>query len=114
MKILLDHCVDWRLCKSLTNHDVKTAEEMGWEELKNGKLLAAAAVANFDLILTVDQNIKAQQNLSALPITIVVLVALSNRRADLLLLLPMFEAAALNATAKQLIEIRSTGATIVV
>ncbi len=113
MKILLDHCVDWRLARSLSNHNVKSAGEMGWDQLKNGKLLAALAAANFDVLLTVDQNIKAQQNLLSLPVTIVVLVASSNRRTDLLPLLPIFEDAISGLNAGQLIEVRVTGVTVV-
>jgi predicted nuclease of predicted toxin-antitoxin system len=111
MKILLDHCIDWRLRRSLSDHEVKSTKEMGWENLKNGKLLAAAAAA-FDLFLTVDQNIKTQQNLSALPIPVIVLVAASNRRTDLLPLLPLLEGALQKLKPGQLIEIRISGMTI--
>jgi len=82
---------------------------MGWEELKNGKLLAAAATAAFDVFLTVDQNMKAQQNLSTLPIPIIVLVAFSNRRADLVPLPPLLEDVLKSLKPGQLIEIRTSG-----
>jgi predicted nuclease of predicted toxin-antitoxin system len=90
MRILLDHCIDWRLKRSLPTHHVRSAQEMGWDALKNGKLLDVAA-SLFDAILTVDQNIKHQQNLNQLPIAIVVLIAASNRTSDLQLLLPAVE-----------------------
>jgi hypothetical protein len=114
MKVLLDHCIDWRLRRSIPNHQLKTTEAMGWEELKNGKLLAAAAAGGFDVFLTVDQNIKAQQNLSTLPITIIVLIAFSNRLSDLLPLLPSLETVFNHLKAGQLIEIRAGGATVIV
>jgi hypothetical protein len=79
MKILLDHCIDWRLSRSLPSHEIKTTGEMGWEKLKNGKLLAAAAGGKFNVLLTVDQIIKAEQNLSTLPVSVVVLIAFSTR-----------------------------------
>ncbi len=63
---------------------------MGWDALKNGKLIAAAAPL-FDVILTVDQNLKHQQNIQSLPIAIVVLIASSNRISDLRQLLPAVE-----------------------
>jgi hypothetical protein len=44
MRVLLDECVDWRLLRDLTGHDVKTARQMGWSEVKNGKLLIAGQV----------------------------------------------------------------------
>ena len=75
MNILLDHCIDWRLRRFLPTHNVKTTREMGWDTLKNGKLLTAATTVPFDVFLTVDQNIKSEQNLSTLPISIVVLAA---------------------------------------
>ena len=67
MNILFDHCVPKRLRRSLS-HPVKTTREMGWERLRNGILLAEAA-KQFDLLLTVDQNIKHQQNMATLPIS---------------------------------------------
>lgn len=69
MRVLLDNCVPLRLRDVLTGHAVKHAAELGWEELKNGALLAKAAT-EFDLLLTTDQNIRYQQNLSKLPIPV--------------------------------------------
>jgi len=53
VKILLDHCIPKRFKFSLPAHEVKTAREMGWQGLKNGKLLAQAA-KQFEVMLTVD------------------------------------------------------------
>lgn len=55
MKVLLDECIDWRLSRDLTGHDVKTARQMGWSSIKNGELLVLAA-AQFDVFVTVDRN----------------------------------------------------------
>lgn len=87
MRILLDHCIDWRLARSLPAHDVKNARDLGWEVLKNGALLSAAA-CQFDCVVTTDQNPKHQQNLATLPVTVVVLVTQRNRLADLIPLVP--------------------------
>jgi hypothetical protein len=106
MRILLDHCIDWRLGRSLIGHEVKSTQAMGWAQLSNGKLLAAAAV-EFDIFLTVDQNIKSQQNLSALPIAVMVLVTNSNRLADLTPLVPAIEAALNTMTLRTLVEVSS-------
>jgi len=59
VKILLDHCLPHRLKKSFPAHKVLTAGEMGWEGLQNGDLLAAAA-SQFDVVLTIDKNLKHQ------------------------------------------------------
>jgi predicted nuclease of predicted toxin-antitoxin system len=106
MKILLDHCVDWRLSRSWPNHVVKSAQEMGWDKLRNGRLLAAAA-GEFDVLLTVDRNLKHQQNLAHLPIAVVVLISKSNRLTDLLALVPAIEAALMRLTPKTLVEVGS-------
>ena len=90
MKILLDHCVDRRLKRHLSAHQVQTAREKGWDSLKNGQLLDQAQ-AEFEVLLTVDRNIQHQQNLTGRSIAIVVLVAVNNRLATLLPLLPELE-----------------------
>jgi hypothetical protein len=83
VNILLDHCVDWRLARSLPAHQIRTAGEMGWHRMRNGKLLSTAA-GQFDVFLTTDQNIKHQQNPATLPIAIIVLIAKSNKLSELL------------------------------
>lgn len=57
----------------LSGHSVTTAQEQGWGQISNGKLLQAAAAAQFDVFITCDQNIHHQQNLKANPIAFVVL-----------------------------------------
>jgi len=42
MKLLLDHCLDWRLSRSIPGHTVKHVGKLGWGNLKNGVLLAEA------------------------------------------------------------------------
>lgn len=84
MKILLDHCVDRRLKRLLVEYQIATAREMGWESFKNGALLARAAAAGFFVMLSVDQNIKHQQNLTKLPLAIIVMVARVNNRYETL------------------------------
>ena len=87
MRVLLDECVDWRLLRDLTGHDVKTARQMGWSEVKNGKLLRLTA-EHFDVFVTVDRNLSFQNKVIDLPLAVIVLAAPSNRLADLRLLLP--------------------------
>jgi hypothetical protein len=60
---------------------------MGWSTIKNGELLVLAS-ASFEIFITVDQNLPYQQNLSELPIAIIVLEARTNRLADLVSLVP--------------------------
>ena len=63
MRVLFDTCVPRPLRKSLPRHDVKTAQEMGWDRLRNGDLIQMAEKA-FDVLITSDQNLKYQQNLT--------------------------------------------------
>jgi predicted nuclease of predicted toxin-antitoxin system len=93
VKLLLDHCIDRRLAGILTSHDMQTSAELGWEQLRNGELLARAAQHGFDAVVTTDANVRHQQNLQTLPISVIVLRAMSNRLADLLPLVPQIESA---------------------
>jgi predicted nuclease of predicted toxin-antitoxin system len=82
MRLLLDECVPKRLRRELSGHDVRTVQEAGWAGVKNGALLRAAE-ANFDALLTVDQGVAHQQNLTGLRISVVIMVAASNDIDDL-------------------------------
>ncbi|MEK7674423.1 MAG: DUF5615 family PIN-like protein, partial [Verrucomicrobiota bacterium] len=72
MKILLDACVPRPLRKYLPGHTVHTAQEMGWGQLKNGALLREAE-AQFDVLITTDQNLEYQQNVLGRKLGILVL-----------------------------------------
>lgn len=61
---------------------------MGWAGCTNGDLLRLAAAAGFEALITVDQGFEYQQNLSELPIPVVIVIAASNRMEDLLPLVP--------------------------
>ncbi|MBX9825197.1 MAG: DUF5615 family PIN-like protein [Xanthobacteraceae bacterium] len=87
MRVLLDECVDWRLSREITGHEVKTAHQMGWATIKNGELLALAA-QRFDVFVTVDRNLAHQQNLAGYPTAVIALCARSNRLAELTPLVP--------------------------
>ena len=72
MKVLLDACVPRPLRKFLAGHTVHTAQEMGWGQLKNGALLQEAE-AQFNALISTDQNLKYQQNLVGRKLAILVL-----------------------------------------
>jgi hypothetical protein len=46
---------------------------MGWQELKNGPLIAAAERDGFPVMVTTDKNLQYQQNLSGRKVSIIVL-----------------------------------------
>lgn len=87
MKVLLDECLPRKLKRELPEHEVSTVTERGWSGIKNGRLMALAE-AEFDLFLTVDQNLKYQQNLKGVNIRIILLIARNNRLKTLLPLMP--------------------------
>jgi hypothetical protein len=92
MRVFLDECIDWRLSRDLTGHDVKTARQMGWTSIQNGELLTLAA-REFDAFITVDRNLSFQQNVASVEISVIVLRAPSNRLVDLRRLVPELPAA---------------------
>ena len=60
---------------------------MGWRGVKNGALLAKAE-PEFDALVTVDRNLRYQQDTPAVDLLIVALRARSNRLEHLLPLVP--------------------------
>jgi predicted nuclease of predicted toxin-antitoxin system len=73
MRILFDQATPLPLRRILSGHSVSTAAQQGWAELRNGDLLQAAENGGFELLLTTDQNMQYQQNLSNRKMAIVVL-----------------------------------------
>ena len=74
MKLLFDQGTPVPLRKHLLNHVVETAYERGWSNLKNGDLLSQAESEGFEALITTDQNLRHQQNLSGRRISVVVLM----------------------------------------
>jgi Domain of unknown function (DUF5615) len=87
VRILLDESLPRPLIPLLPGHEVRTVAAMGWKGIRNSALLQLAA-GSFDVFLTADQNLEHQQNLGALPIAVVVLVAPTNRVESLTPLIP--------------------------
>ena len=87
MKLLLDECVPQRLRHDFPNHDVDTAKTANLLGVKNGALLRAAA-AQFDVLITVDQKIRFQQNLQNFDLAVIILIAKPCRYSELKRLAP--------------------------
>jgi len=73
VKVLFDANTPAPLAPCLRGHQVTRAEELGWKGLDNGALLDAAEGAGFDVLLTCDQNVRYQQNLTGRRLAIVIL-----------------------------------------
>jgi hypothetical protein len=72
VKILFDANTPAPLARFLRGHEVVRADQMGWQGLENGALLDAAEQAGFDLLLTCDQNVRHQQNLTSRTLALVI------------------------------------------
>lgn len=106
MKILLDECVPRKLKRELPEYDVITVIQQGWSGKKNGELLSLMS-AEFDIFITIDQNMQYQQNLEGVAISIIVMVAPSNRLEALLPLVTKVRAAIVSAKSGEIIRIGS-------
>jgi hypothetical protein len=71
MRVLIDECVDPRVASLLTDHNVATVHEQGWDTLQDGQLLAVARNA-FDVLLTINGVIEFQQNIPKSGIGVIV------------------------------------------
>ena len=87
MRVLLDECVHAGIGKAFSGHSVQTVPQAGWSGIKNGRLLALIG-DSFDVFITIDQNIRHQQNLVGLPLAIVLVSVPDN---TLLSYVPLFD-----------------------
>lgn len=83
MKILIDECLPRRLKHELTDHEVKTVPEAGWAGKTNGALLRLM-VGEYDVFITIDNNLESQQQLANQAIGFIVLSASNNKLNTLL------------------------------
>jgi hypothetical protein len=77
VRVLFDQGTPVPLRRHLRSHDVTTVYEQDWSTLQNGDLIAQAEAAGFDVLVTTDQNLKYQQNLSERRLAVVVLLSTS-------------------------------------
>ena len=58
----------------LFGHEVETSEERGWDTLANGVLLDRAGEAGLEALLTAEQSIRYQQNMTGRQLAVMVLM----------------------------------------
>lgn len=75
MRILFDQGTPAPLRRHLPDHAVETAFERGWSELRNSALLEQAEEHGYDLLITTDQNLQYQQDLSGRELAVLVLLS---------------------------------------
>jgi predicted nuclease of predicted toxin-antitoxin system len=84
MRLLIDECLP-RKVKSLFaegGHECETVRDEGFGGKENGELLALAD-KSFDVLITIDKNIRYQQNVTRRNVAIVVIRPASNDLDDI-------------------------------
>jgi len=106
MKLLLDENLPRKLKTDFgTEFEVKTVRDMNWLGKKNGELLGLIVFNGFDFFVTIDKNLRHQQNLDKFDITIFLLLAPDNRRETLEKLIVKIKELINNRDYKKLTEI---------
>lgn len=80
MKVLLDEMLPAGVAGLLSGHEVITAQRPGYKGLANGALIRRAAADGYDVLVTADRNLPAQQNLQTSGIAVV--LVRGSRMAD--------------------------------
>lgn len=107
MRILIDECLPAALKGTLSalGHECETVRKAGLGAKKNGELLRLAE-GRWEVLLTSDQNIRYQQNMTGRNISIVILCTKSNRMKDLLPLIPACAQALQSLLPGRIVEVR--------
>ena len=91
-RVLFDENMPRKLRRDMSEFAVRTVQEEGWAGLENGDLLRRAS-GNFDVLLTVDQRLRYQQNIKQFQIGIVVVETFDTTLANLRSLLSQIQRA---------------------
>jgi len=73
VKVIFDNSTPAPLAAFLIGHKISMCPKLGWARMGNGELLTAAEAAGFELMISADQNLKYQQNLTKRRIALIVL-----------------------------------------
>lgn len=87
MRLLLDENLPVHFRRDIPGHDVRTVDYMGWKGKVNGELLTLAR-GEFDALITLDQKIESQQNLTDADVAVIILRPGSDRIDALRALVP--------------------------
>jgi hypothetical protein len=80
MRIFLDACIDPKAAAVFEGHQVTTAFEAGWHQLKDHRLLPLLQ-GNFDVLVTIDGGFEYEHNLKRLSLGIVIAHVARNKVA---------------------------------
>ena len=105
MKLLLDENFPRKVLIDFPEHTLINVEKAGWKGKRNGELLELMMKEGFAGLVTLDQNLAKQQNLTKFRLKIFVLKSIDNRPSSVQ---PLMEKlwSALNSLSKgQVVEI---------
>jgi len=84
MRLLLDENLPHGLKSDLgIEVEIRTVQEMGWAGMKDREILTRASDSGFIFLITIDKNLRYQQNMERFTIRLIVLMAQDNRRETL-------------------------------
>ncbi len=106
MRLLIDECLPNRVKFSFVEagHDCQTVREAGFSGKENGELLAVAD-KKFDVLLTIDKNIRHQRNLAGKKIAVLIIRSISSDLEDIRLHIPAALAALRTIQPGQFVEV---------
>ena len=88
MRLLLDKNITWDLRSYLLQyHEVISSGYLGWERLPHDQMLERARY-DFDALITCDQDIPRDQDITGADVAVIVLAAKTNSIRDLAPLVP--------------------------
>ena len=105
MKLLLDENFPQKVIIDFPAHSITTIEKAGSKGKKNGELLELMAKEGFDGLITMDQNLARQQNLTKYQTRIYVIKAVDNRPASVRPLMQKLRSALDIQSNEQVVEI---------
>jgi predicted nuclease of predicted toxin-antitoxin system len=106
MKLLLDECLPRRAKFPFAEggHECETVRDAGFSGKENGELIALAE-KKFNVLITIDKNIRYQQNITGRNIAILIIRAASNDLDDIRPHIPTALAALRTIKPGQIVEV---------
>jgi hypothetical protein len=106
MRVFGDACVDPRAAQVVAGHEVQTAFDLGWQNLRDHVLLPMVA-ADFDVFVTADKGFEYEHNLRNLPMGIVIVHVPKNKLEFYRLVAPQLLAAISSVRPGQVLHVDS-------
>lgn len=104
MRLLIDECLPRKIKFLFSGHDCTTVREAGFGSKENGELLALAE-GTFDVLVTIDKNIRYQQNMIGRAISILIIRTKTNDLSDIEPQIPAALAALVRIQPGQIVEV---------